>query len=447
MVESLSTSSSPSIVPTYLYSITLYVILLLLFTIISASLINAVALKATGTTSFPQGIWESCIQFRQSFYENPLDIQQRLLMAALKPEEYKLFNYTNMHVHLRGHGRMINAVRITRAHQVAPSQRKRVIFILHGYGSGLAFFFQVYPALLRYGDYEIHALDWLGMGNSSRPDFRVPFDLNEDESRKWVENWFIDSLEEYRVSQSLGRVTLLAHSFGAYLAVRYAQKFPDSVKQMILVSPVAVNKSPYAASTLPELVEHPPKTSIPGIYHGPSSSEQRNKEGKESDNIPTKNPLPRFIVALWDAHWTPFDFLRLAGPIGPKLCSSWSHNLPLLKHTYPDAQTTRSLIHKYTYSIFAAPASSERALSYILVAGGHARSPLESSLPQDIPTVLIYGKYDWMSSEAGRRAASLCTARGGKCSHIILQSGGHLSYLEAFPDFIESVCAELDLDS
>ncbi len=45
---------------------------------------------------------------------------------------------------------------------------KRVMVIVHGYGAGLGFWWKNYMGLSGVPGWRVYALDWLGMGRSSR---------------------------------------------------------------------------------------------------------------------------------------------------------------------------------------------------------------------------------------------------------------------------------------
>ena len=77
------------------------------------------------------------------------------------------------------------------------------------------------------------AVDWLGTGRSGRPPFTAKTTFE-------AENWFIDSLEKWRAAHGIRFMRLLAHSLGGYLAVRYAQRYPDRVAHLMLISPAGM---------------------------------------------------------------------------------------------------------------------------------------------------------------------------------------------------------------
>lgn len=121
--------------------------------------------------------------------------------------------------------------------------------IAHGYGAGLAFFYKNYPALAGLKGFNVYSIDWLGMGNSSRPAY-PPRPGTDEESITQSEDFFLDALEEWRVAKKIDKMTLVGHSLGGYLSAVYALKHPEIVEKLILVSPVGVPAHP-------EIIEEP----------------------------------------------------------------------------------------------------------------------------------------------------------------------------------------------
>ncbi|ONM22917.1 1-acylglycerol-3-phosphate O-acyltransferase [Zea mays] len=102
------------------------------------------------------------------------------------------------------------------------------LVMVHGYGASQGFFFRNFDALA--SRFRVIAIDQLGWGGSSRPDFTC-------KSTEETEAWFIDSFEEWRKAKNLSNFILLGHSFGGYVAAKYALKHPEHVQQLILVGP------------------------------------------------------------------------------------------------------------------------------------------------------------------------------------------------------------------
>lgn len=119
-------------------------------------------------------------------------------------------------VQLSGKNRAINELEITRPGETV----ERTLVMLHGYGAGLGLFYRYasffyrllicrnFDGLSNVPGTRLYALDLLGMGNSSRPHFRV---RSKDPIEKIdeAESFFIDALEEWRKEKKIEKMTLL----------------------------------------------------------------------------------------------------------------------------------------------------------------------------------------------------------------------------------------------
>ncbi|KAI5293647.1 hypothetical protein KEM52_005351 [Ascosphaera acerosa] len=197
----------------------------------------------------------------------------------------------------------------------------------------------------------LFALDLLGMGRSTRPPFKLPAAARDKEAKTAAaEDWFVDALEEWRQKRNIERFTLMGHSLGGYMAVAYALKYPGRLNKLILASPVGIPEDPYAMQA-----EMPPSTT---------------KEGSAKSDPPVRK-IPKWVAYLWDANVSPFTLVRWAGPLGPRLVSSWTSRR--FGHLPPDEA---SALHDYAYSLFRQRGSGEYALAHVLAPGAFARSPL-----------------------------------------------------------------------
>jgi pimeloyl-ACP methyl ester carboxylesterase len=177
------------------------------------------------------------------------------------------------------------------------------LLLLHGFGSGLGFFFNNFDRFLKQpgvgnqfpgheglvvnGRFDrVIAVDWAGMGGSSRSSqskscaSKVRF---TDPSA--AINFFISSLEEFRISLSLPpSLYLCGHSLGGYLAAHYARMHTSKLQGLILASPVGLSQPP------------PTEKHIP--YH--------------------KLDLRlRWFMRAWERDFTPQHLVRALGPKGP----------------------------------------------------------------------------------------------------------------------------------
>lgn len=287
------------------------------------------------------------------------------------------------------------------------------LVVLHGYGAGLGFFYRNFDALSSRKGWRVHALDLLGYGLSSRPDFKV---LAEDsyEKIRETEAFFIDSLEKWRIARNLEKFTVVAHSMGGYLASSYATKYPNRVQKLVLVSPAGVPRS--------------------------SNSIEALKAAATGNVNPSDKKVPAWFNFLWERHVSPFSLVRLTGPLGPKFVSAWTSrrfaNLP---------EAEAQALHHYAYVIFNAKGSGEYALNYLLAPGASARWPL-ADRAHEIPceTEWIYGANDWMDVNGGVQAIDNI-----KQNHIhplkkmpdlhIVENAGHHIYLDNSAHFNDLV--------
>lgn len=362
-------------------------------------------------------------------------------------------------VELSGKNRALNEFSVERVGEKVENN----LVILHGYGAGLGFFYRNFEALSRAKGWQLYALDLLGMGRSTRPSFRIKAKDRQDATKE-AEDWFIDSLEEWRIRQKIDRFTLMGHSLGGYMAVAYALKYPGHLNKLILASPVGIPEDPYAMSAdLPEPEESTLANEFAqdqtidstvdsnSVSASDKASNPTGQKPSDGTNTPPRRPLSKWLTYLWDANISPFSVIRWSGPLGPRLTSGWTSRR--FAHLPEDEAQA---LHDYSYSLFRMRGSGEYALAYILAPGAFARSPLirrihrvgrqplpagidaqpsssilRNELPSSssqttrttpstssstsklslaerrengIPVVLLYGDHDWMDVNGGYAA-------------------------------------------
>ena len=62
-----------------------------------------------------------------------------------------------------------------------------------------------------------------------------------------AEDFFVESLEQWRISMEIDSFALLGHSLGGYLSSLYALRYPHRVSNLILASPAGLPEPPAAA--------------------------------------------------------------------------------------------------------------------------------------------------------------------------------------------------------
>ncbi|KAH7385165.1 Alpha/Beta hydrolase protein [Phaeosphaeria sp. MPI-PUGE-AT-0046c] len=395
-------------------------------------------------------------------------------------------------VELSGKGRALNEFSVERLGEDVEEN----LVMLHGYGAGLGFFYRNFESLSRAEGWKVYALDLLGMGRSSRPNFKIHAKDNQGKINE-SESWFVDALEEWRIKRGLDKFTLLGHSLGGYLAVAYALKYPGHLNKLILASPVGIPEDPYAVneempdpqeSTLANEFTQDAAETANGVK--PSTADNNNfmNQRKKNESATPKDPprrrLPGWLYYLWEANMvSPFTFVRWSGPLGPRLVSGWtSRRFSMLPEEEAQA------LHDYSYALFRQRGSSEYALAYLLAPGAFARSPLirriqgvgrqeirqhdsptldapstataNGQRETGIPIIFMYGENDWMDVAGGYAAQEKIKVERqrvlenatkeqrekdcGEAKVVIINKAGHHVYLDGWEQFNEVMKSEMD---
>ncbi|KAK0536051.1 hypothetical protein OC834_001309 [Tilletia horrida] len=366
-----------------------------------------------------------------------------------------------------GEPRMVNVLEVGTP-EPKPDETK--IVLLHGYGAGTAFFFQNINSLASIPNSRLFALDWLGMGRSSRPPFSIPNSVIKQgvEARvKAAESFFVDSLEEWRAKMEIERMTIVAHSLGGYLSLAYALRFPQRVEKIVLVSPAGIGANPQdsqsgmafrsknnaSADATQELRDTQaaiaPTTQAQqeesraemrraasssadvrgATPKGPVSPTTAEEDAElERQSPPQLSNRTRAVLSwLWDQNMSPFAIVRASTFLGPMMVARYtSRRFGLLQD-----DDLRAL-HAYCHGIFTAKGSSEYCLAHILAPGAFARWPMvERISPLTMPISFIYGQYDWMDVNGGKAAVKALAAAGNKFAECnVVPLAGHHTYLD-----------------
>lgn len=279
----------------------------------------------------------------------------------------------------------------------AKNSNAPTLVMVHGYGASQGFFFRNFDALA--SRFRVIAIDQLGWGASSRPDFTC-------KSTEETEAWFIDSFEEWRKAKNLDQFILLGHSFGGYVAAKYALKYPEHVKHLILVG----------------------------------SAGFTDESNKKSEFITKFRATWKGAILnhLWESNFTPQKFIRSLGPWGPRIVQGYT-NVRFVTGSIGDIlnEVESKLLSDYVYHTLAAKASGELCLKYIFAFGAFARSPLLKSAPEwKVPTTFIYGYNDWMDYEGAEEARKLMKV---PVEIIRVPNAGHFAFLDNSTGFHSAV--------
>uniref|UniRef100_UPI0037E9046D 1-acylglycerol-3-phosphate O-acyltransferase ABHD5-like n=1 Tax=Semicossyphus pulcher TaxID=241346 RepID=UPI0037E9046D len=234
-----------------------------------------------------------------------------------------------------------------------PAQPRPPLVLLHGFGGGVALWAQNLDSLSSSGP--VYALDLLGFGRSSRPQFSG--------DPVGAEEQFLEALEEWREKVGLEEMVLLGHNLGGYLSAAYTLKYPRRVKHLLLVEP----------------------------WGFPARPEN-----------PNHNSIPVWIRAM-GAVMSPFNplaGLRLAGPLGPMLVQTIRSDFKQKYSSVFDDNT----VSDYIYHLNVQTPSGETAFRNMTIPYGWAKRPMLERIGQvqaDIPISFIYGSRSSIDCDSG----------------------------------------------
>ncbi|ABN66933.1 conserved hypothetical protein [Scheffersomyces stipitis CBS 6054] len=350
----------------------------------------------------------------------------------------------------------------------------RDVVLIHGYAASLGLFIDNYDSLSKIPGIKIHAIDLLGFGFSARPNF-PSFPSNTKQDVYAVENWFIDSIEEWRKRRNINRFVLMGHSFGGYLSCAYALKYnkkildentgikTNLIDKLVLISPVGLERNKFSLlkNNLEPYVSHEqqqienlksPSLAIQQevlanqeeIVHGEAVSVPQDSEEVEEP----KTRRRKIVDFMWEKNFSPFSIIRNAGPMKSKFISAWTTHR--FAHTYYKNPESFQNVHDYIYRVFNAKGSGEYAITRVLAIGAVAKLPLLDRCPEKfvnmgLPTLWMYGDKDWMNEEAGLEMTNEINdlsmkQHSAKMAYFkILTNSGHHLYLDNPPAFAREV--------
>ncbi|KAF3446741.1 hypothetical protein FNV43_RR11921 [Rhamnella rubrinervis] len=337
-----------------------------------------------------RSLWPSVLRWIPTSTDHIIAAEKRLLSAVKTP-------YVQERVNI-GSGPPGSKVRWFRSSSSEPrfintftfnsTDDSPTLVMVHGYGASQGFFFRNFDALA--SRFRVIAIDQLGWGGSSRPDFTC-------KSTEETEAWFIDSFEEWRKAKNLSNFVLLGHSFGGYVAAKYALKHPEHVKHLILVGPA-----------------------------GFSSESDGKSEWLTRFRATWKGAI---INHLWESNFTPQKVVRGFGPWGPGIVKRYT-TARFGSYSSGDTLTEEEsrLLTDYAYHTLAAKASGELCLKYIFSFGAFARMPLLCSASEwKVPTSFIYGFQDWMNYQGAQEARKHMPV---PCEIIRVPQAGHFVFID-----------------
>ncbi|CAA2974337.1 probable 1-acylglycerol-3-phosphate O-acyltransferase [Olea europaea var. sylvestris] len=352
--------------------------------------ITASVAATTATNRKKRSLWPTVLRWVPTSTDHIIAAEKRLLSLVKTPYKTEQVNI--------GSGPPGSKVRWFRSASNEPRFINTVSFdgkegsptlvMIHGYGASQGFFFRNFDVLAQH--FKVIAIDQLGWGGSSRPDFTC-------KSTEETEAWFIDSFEEWRKAKNLSNFILLGHSFGGYVAAKYALKYPEHIQHLILVGPA-----------------------------GFSSETEHMSEQLTRFRSTWKGAIANH---LWESNFTPQKIIRGLGPFGPDLVRKYtSARFGARSQGHVLTEEESRLLTDYVYHTLAAKSSGDLCLKYIFSFGAFARMPLLKSASEwKVPTTFVYGFQDWMNYECAQEARKQMKV---PCEIIRVPQGGHFVFID-----------------
>lgn len=269
------------------------------------------------------------------------------------------------------------------------------LVLLHGFGSGLGMWALNLDKLSQSGRRSVYAIDTLGFGSSSRPQFAT--------EAAEVETQFMHSVEKWRQAVDLRKAIFIGHGLGGFIAASYTLKFPERVAHLVLVDPWG----------LPERSSHTERHLV----------------------IPS---WAKMAVNLLHP-FNPLGVLRAAGPLGPHLVRKFR---PDLRKKFDHVISDRKVVPAYMYHMNTQTPSGEAGFRCMMNSLGWARHPMLKRMAQIRPSIAItfvYGSRSWVDKGPGVRVKHM---RPHSSTEVeVVEGAGHHVYGDKPDEFNKLIIA------
>ncbi|VVC26343.1 Alpha/beta hydrolase fold-1,Alpha/Beta hydrolase fold [Cinara cedri] len=281
--------------------------------------------------------------------------------------------------------------------EVNTDKRETPIVLLHGFAAGIGLWCMNIDQISN-NCRPVYAMDLLGFGRSSRPQF--------SKDPEQVEVQYVNAIEKWRSEIKLDKFILLGHSFGGYLATAYSIQHPERVHHLILADPW----------------------------------------GFPEENKDIKNKIPWWAKGIFYAlkSLNPLWPVRFAGPYGQWLVTNLRSDV--LKKYEPVLGEQSIVVGEYIFQCNSQRATGESAFISLVTGFGWAKNPMIKRLEyldKRVPITFIYGKNTWMDKSVGEIVKK---ERANSFVHIeTIPNAGHHVFADQFEEFnkiVDKICQE-----
>uniref|UniRef100_A0A2M4BRM3 1-acylglycerol-3-phosphate O-acyltransferase ABHD5 n=1 Tax=Anopheles marajoara TaxID=58244 RepID=A0A2M4BRM3_9DIPT len=262
------------------------------------------------------------------------------------------------------------------------------LVLLHGLGAGVALWVLNLDELAR--DRPVYAIDILGFGRSSRPNFASDALV--------VEKQLVKSIEDWRQEVNLKKMVLLGHSMGGFLAASYALSYPERLCHLILADPWGFPEKP-----------------------------------KDFDSTVKIRFWAKPIIAL-SKMLNPLWVIRMAGPYGASLVDRFRADIV---QKFSPLISEGTYISGYIHQCNAQNPTGEAAFHAMMKDFGWAKNPMIKrivDLKPTVPITMIYGAQSWVMRTGPIDTLKLMRPDSYVKVQLIENAGHHI-YADDAPTF------------
>lgn len=451
----------------------------------------------------------------KSLRKERLETLQNELVDLMIPESNNLnkFKRFNQKVVIDKEGNHINELCLEMIND--PKKRTKHIVFIHGYGASLGCFARNFQLINKFKDmnynYKIHFLDNISFGLSSNPKMesfnrlvveKCPeikindsdingekklynkyyklvdsYEVDADEFKKYQENfspilqqlneYYTSAIEKWRIASKIEKIDyLIGHSYGGYWSGSYSVKYPDNLQNLILLSPVGVERHVHAITN----------NTLKGM-----SGKVRLEPNLDPSSFYFLSRIPIILDKVRFLWYTFLPYvprlLKLAGPFGvSKYYKMWYSKLFKINNLIAKRGGAEKLftnsndliygtnteclkIIEYLYNSTTNGTNSDLYIKYLLTPSTVSKYPLfdkfasyidgPQNKPDSFDVHFVYGQFDFMNAEAGEKLAKWINDKSNKsrASFNKIREGGHNLYIDnpfETNDLIHSIISKKD---
>lgn len=210
----------------------------------------------------------------------------------------------------------------------------------------------------------------------------------------------------------------MGHSFGAFIASKYALLFPHNTKKVAFFSP-------WASET--------------------TSEENINDLEERFDKMPFfKRQLFKIAKKWYRSKGTPFSIARKAG----RLLGGYFIKKTIKGRLSSLSDDEKELYAEYSHHIIMNTGSSEKAMNIMFphfnVSEYAISNYLDEYLNNDIEISFYYGSHDWMNTSYNGDYISKQLRKAGHKVYIIKDAGHHL-YMDNPEEALEAIFDDFEI--